>query len=223
MITAMGDVMRRCYEKGWITTRDGNVSLWNSGHPDRVYITPKGVRKYIIHPEHICKMKITKDKFGAPHIDINDSVSSEVHMHWRILKDVVSNSVGTRCVLHVHATHAVAAMYAGFNLREICLDFPEISRYTKVGRNVPKLDAGSLQLAQYTYANLMPTGYGRFMSDIVGQECHGVTAIGKHPWDAYEHVERLDHICEMVLKSGVRPPSIMDTSWNSLPDDFKRY
>jgi L-fuculose-phosphate aldolase len=23
------------------------------------------------------------------------------------------------------------------------------------------------------------------------------------PWAAYEHIERLDHICEIVLKSGV--------------------
>jgi hypothetical protein len=25
------------------------------------------------------------------------------------------------------------------------------------------------------------------------------------PWSAYEHIERLDHICEIVLKSGVSP------------------
>jgi ribulose-5-phosphate 4-epimerase/fuculose-1-phosphate aldolase len=207
MITAMGDVMRRCYERGWITTRDGNVSLWNSGRPDKMYITPKGVRKYIIHPEHICKMAISMSKDGMPYISIDGSVSSEVQMHWNILKDVVANSVGTRCVLHVHATNAVAAMYAGFNLREISCDFPEISRYTKVGRNVPRLDAGSVELADETYVNLAPTGDGKFLNDIVGQECHGVTAIGLHPWDAYEHIERLDHICEMVLKSGVKPSS----------------
>ena len=41
--------------------------------------------------------------------------------------------------------------------------------------------------------------------DIVGQKNHGVCAIGANPWDAYEHIERLEHICEIVLKSGVRP------------------
>ncbi len=51
MITAMGDVMRRAYEKGWITTRDGNVSLRRSGS-DIMYVTPSGWRKTIIHPEH---------------------------------------------------------------------------------------------------------------------------------------------------------------------------
>mgnify|MGYP003325863355 CR=1 FL=1 len=52
MITAMGDVMRRAYEKGWITTRDGNISLRRSGS-SIMYVTPSGWRKTIIHPEHM--------------------------------------------------------------------------------------------------------------------------------------------------------------------------
>jgi len=28
------------------------------------------------------------------------------------------------------------------------------------------------------------------------------------PWAAYEHIERLDHICEIVLKSGIAARSI---------------
>ena len=38
MLTAMGDVMRRAYEKGWIATRDGNVSVKMTGK-DVFYIT----------------------------------------------------------------------------------------------------------------------------------------------------------------------------------------
>ena len=41
--------------------------------------------------------------------------------------------------------------------------------------------------------------------DIVGQKNHGVCAVVPNPWDAYEHIERLEHICEIVLKSGRRP------------------
>ncbi|MGE0646256.1 MAG: hypothetical protein AB7P24_21610 [Nitrospira sp.] len=40
--------------------------------------------------------------------------------------------------------------------------------------------------------------------DIVGQANHGVCAVAMEPWAAYEHIERLDHVCEIVLKSGVR-------------------
>jgi ribulose-5-phosphate 4-epimerase/fuculose-1-phosphate aldolase len=42
-----------------------------------------------------------------------------------------------------------------------------------------------------------------FEYDIVGQANHGVCAVAMDPWAAYEHIERLDHICEIVLKSGV--------------------
>jgi L-fuculose-phosphate aldolase len=27
MLTALGNVMRRVYKQGWITTRDGNISM----------------------------------------------------------------------------------------------------------------------------------------------------------------------------------------------------
>ena len=58
MLTAMGDVMRRAYDKGWITTRDGNISLCRR-NSKILYITPSGWRKTILHPEHIMKAKIT--------------------------------------------------------------------------------------------------------------------------------------------------------------------
>ena len=44
---------------------------------------------------------------------------------------------------------------------------------------------------------------GTLEFDIVGQANHGVCAVAADPWAAYEHIERLDHICEIVLKSGV--------------------
>lgn len=204
MLTAMGDVMRRCYERGWITTRDGNISVWNSGKPDRLYITPKGVRKNIIHPEHICKLAI-EEIDGIPVLVTDNDASTELHMHWNVLRDVVSGIKKSRSLVHVHPTHVVAAIHAGFDLNEIAKDFPEISRYTRVGPNVKKHPAGSHGLAYDTYDCLYPNGNGTFRFDIVGQACHGVAAVGHHPWDAYEHIERLDHICEIILKSGVRP------------------
>ena len=41
------------------------------------------------------------------------------------------------------------------------------------------------------------------MPHIVGLDRHGVVAVGRSPWEAYEHVERLEHGCQMVLASGV--------------------
>jgi L-fuculose-phosphate aldolase len=202
MLTAIGDVMRKCYEKGWITTRDGNVSLRKKGS-NFLYITPSGVRKNKIEVENIVKIKIENNKLVIPD---GKTPSGELHMHW-LLQSV--NNTQTRAVLHVHATNIVAAMYAGWSLMEIAMFFPEVNRYTKVGPNVPALPATSKELGDATFQAMTqfnPTDSSISITyDIVGQAYHGVCAIARHPWEAYEHVERLDHICEIVLKSGVKP------------------
>ena len=45
---------------------------------------------------------------------------------------------------------------------------------------------------------------GSVKYDIVGIKGHGVVSIAETPWRAFEHIERLEHICKIVLVSGVR-------------------
>lgn len=190
MITAMGDVMREAYKRGWITTRDGNCSLRRKG-TNKLYITPSGVRKVTIIPETIVRIPIFEDKL------VLDSLnpSGELEMHWMFQREDE-----TRCVLHLHPTNIVAAMYAGIDLHELAEDFPEVHRYTSVAHNVPSLPAVSPELASSTYFQ-MTSPVGDLIYDVVGQKNHGATAIGRHPWEAFEHIERLEHICEIALKS----------------------
>ena len=201
MITAIGDVMRECYKRGWITTRDGNCSLRRSDD-NKIYITPSGVRKNLIHPEFVESLRIHNGE-----VVVNDGAcpSGELEMHWQLLKDAKK----TRCVLHVHSTNIVAAMYAGWDLKSMALQFPEIYRYTKVGPNVPVLPAISQALADET-SRAFGLKDGILQYDVVGQGNHGVCSVGYNPWDAFEHIERLEHICQIVLNSGVRP-SIINT------------
>jgi len=201
MITAIGDVMRECYERGWITTRDGNCSLRRTGE-NKIYITPSGVRKNLIHPEFVESLRVHN---GEVVVNDGECPSGELEMHWQLLKDAKK----TRCVLHVHSTNIVAAMYAGWDLKNMALQFPEIYRYTKVGPNVPVLPAISQALADET-SRAFGLKEGILQYDVVGQGNHGVCSVGQNPWDAFEHVERLEHICQIVLNSGVRP-SIINT------------
>ncbi len=83
------------------------------------------------------------------------------------------------------------------------MEFPEISRYTRVGRTVPALLALSCELAGRTAECMGLQKDGTLEFDIVGQANHGVCAVASDPWAAYEYIERLDHICEIILKSGV--------------------
>ena len=198
MITAIGDVLRRCYERGWITSRDGNCSL-RRARSVYLYVTPSGWRKTIVHPEHMIKIKFADGQMQVP---AGTNPSGELHMHYLLTRGMNR----TRAVVHVHATHVVAAIYRGFDLQEICKDFPEIYRYTRIGPTVPALPAVSSELGEATAQALGVTEQnpaGDF--DIVGQANHGVCSMAPDPWSAYEHIERLNHICEIVLASGVSP------------------
>ena len=135
MLTAMGDVMRRAYEKGWITTRDGNISVKMTGK-DTLYITPSGWRKTIIHPEHIVRVKLTPAGYS---LSEGARPSGELSMHIKLQRF----RRYTTAVVHLHPTNIIAAMYAGWDLQKLASEFPEVSRYTKVGPTVPVLPVTS--------------------------------------------------------------------------------
>ena len=124
----MGDVMREAYKRGWITTRDGNCSLRRSG-TDILYITPSAVRKATIIPETIVRIPIHDNKLILDGLN----PSGELEMHWKLQQKFRHS---TKAVLHLHPTYTIAAMRAGWNLRELAEEFPEVHRYTKVGNRV---------------------------------------------------------------------------------------
>lgn len=204
MLTSMGDLMREAHKRGWITTRDGNISVRRG---NTLYITPSGGRKGIIHPEHILKAKLTQE---GDLIWINTGStakpSGELEMH-RLLQCTMLK--GSRAIVHLHPTYIIAAMHKGFNLQELAAEFPEVSRYTRVGPNVRVLPVTSDILARETFHAMTDMNKEfrteEIVFDIVGQAGHGVCAIGDSPWAAFEHIERLEHICQIVLASGVSP------------------
>lgn len=198
MLTSMGDIMREAHRRGWITTRDGNISLRRD---DKFYITPSGWRKTIIHPEHIIKAKFEGHTLKWRKDGPAGKPSGELEMH-RLLQTSIDFK-GCRAVVHLHPTYIIAAMHRGFNLQELAAQFPEVSRYTRVGPTVPVLPVTSDPLAIATYQ--MMTEDNELVFDIVGQAGHGVCAVARTPWDAFEHIERLEHICQIVLASGVSP------------------
>jgi len=197
MLTAIGDVMRRLYERGWITTRDGNASLRRRGGKV-LYVTPSGWRKTILHPEHLVRLRF--DDEDGLRVPDGSKPSGELHMHFLLQR----HAPRTRAVLHAHPTHVVAALYRGFDLQTLADHFPEIFRYTRVGPSVAPIPAITRELGAAT-AEALGVRDGELAFDVVGQHNHGVTAVAPDPWSAYEHVERLDHVCEIVLASGVTP------------------
>ena len=67
---------------------------------------------------------------------------------------------------------------------------------------MPDVAPISQELADRVHQNLDLDSNGWISYDIVGIKGHGVVSIDTTPWRAYEHIERLEHICKIVLASG---------------------
>ena len=214
MLETICETLVEAYRRNWITSRDGNVSIRHHDR-DHFYITPSGVRKQTLQPDQFKKIEIVKGYFGQPprleyswkeanYTDISANLrpSGELPLHFGLQKMMGQHSDDVRVVVHLHPTYCVAAMHRGIELSSLANDFPELSRYTKVAPNVGDVPPISQELADQCHTNLRLDKNGNIAYDIVGIKGHGVVAIDTSPWRAFEHIERLEHICQIVLASG---------------------
>ena len=204
MLETICDIMVDAYKRNWITSRDGNVSIRHHDR-DHFYITPSGVRKQTLQPDQFKKISIhgllwQEDYYTD--ISANLKPSGEIPLRFGFQRAMGQHSNDVRVVVHVHPTYCIAAMHAGIDLSTISKSFPELNRYTKVARNVGDVNPISQELADWCFENLKLDNNGNIAYDIVGIKGHGVVAIDTSPWRAYEHIERLEHICKIVLASG---------------------
>ena len=215
MLDTICDVMKKAYERGWITARDGNASYKRS-YDEFLYVTPSGVRKQHMNSELIFKLEFKGDYKTATEpwnnlekVDdeyqrklIGLQPSGELPLHALLQRVVPEN----RIVLHLHPTYIIAAMYAGWSLQYLAEEFPEINRYTKVGPTVPIIPPICKELGFATMKALnLNEKTGQVDYDIIGLDRHGIIAVGKDAWTVFEHVERLEHICQIALASGKTP------------------
>lgn len=215
MLETICDILVDAYKRNWITSRDGNVSIRHHDR-DHFYITPSGVRKNTMQPDQFKKIKIWRSinsgvgsaafNYAWEEMDYTDissalKPSGEIPLHFGLQKEMGQHSKDVRVVVHVHPTYCVAAMHAGIQLNELVKDFPELSRYTSVAPNVGDVPPISQELADQCFEKLQLDRMGNIAHDIVGIKGHGVVAIDTSPWRAYEHIERLEHICKIVLAS----------------------
>ena len=206
MLETICETMVSAYQRNWITSRDGNVSIRHHDR-DHFYITPSGIRKQTMQPELFKKIGLSPSKMlweELPYTDISANLkpSGEIPLHFGLQRKMGQHANDVRVVMHFHPTYCVAAMHAGIELDKLVKDFPELGRYTKVAPNVPDVAPISQQLADETISRLDVDHDGNIAHDIIGIKGHGVVSIDTSPWRAYEHIERLEHICQIVLASG---------------------
>ncbi len=199
MLETISEIFCEAYKRNWITARDGNASIrWHDR--DHFWITPSGVRKQTLQPEQFKKLDLQGNP--QPYTDISAMLkpSGELPLHQQLQRKIVGD---VRVVLHLHPTYTIAAMHRGVELNSLTTTFPELSRYTSVGPNVPLLPPISQQLGDRCCEHLGLHSTGELDYNVVGMAGHGVVAVDTSPWRAMEHIERLEHICKIVLASGV--------------------
>jgi len=213
MLETCCDILVDAYKRNWITSRDGNISIRHHDR-DHFYITPSGVRKQTLQPDQFKKIRLIDSISATPpfltkywqeeyytDISANLTPSGEIPLHFGLQKEMGQHSNNVRVVVHVHPTYCIAAMHAGIDLSTVSDAFPELNRYTKVASNVGDVAPISQELADQCHSRLELDDRGNIAYDIVGIKGHGVVAIDTSPWRAYEHIERLEHICKIVLAS----------------------
>lgn len=201
----MNEILLMAYNRGWITTFDGNASYRNANEGHLV-ITPTAVRKNQLTTQHLLTVPIQPASMGV--VDACTKImkefsgqtlrpSGELPLHYALQHTI---NTAERWVIHVHATHIVAAMYAGFDLQRIAAEFGELC-YTRVGPSVPVLPAQTNELGLKVAQCMRTYDDGSSDFDIVGIKQHGVVAMASDPWTAWSHIERLNHCCEVVCLS----------------------
>lgn len=213
MLETACEVMLEAYKRNWITSRDGNISIRHYDR-DHFYISPSSIRKQTLQPDQFKKIKIHKHLLSGtgsadfvyspevlPYTDISEKLkpSAELPLHFALQREMGQHNKDVRVVLHLHPTYCIAAMHAGVDLNSLVEEFPELGGYTRVAPTVEFVKEKSVQLADRAVENLQLTKIGYTSYDIVGLQGHGVVSLDTSPWRAFEHIERLEHICKIIL------------------------
>ena len=196
MINDIINILKEAYKKNWITPRDGNISYKSSGS-NKFIITPSGLRKQELKESDFIEVEISDTGWKQLN-NFDKKPSGEIELHYELLKSFKKDI----CVIHLHPTYTISAMYAGLNLSTLAKSFPELSRYTQVANNTENVPPLSKDLALQCKSKLQfNSDRYEYTNDIVGIPNHGIVSIGSNGYDALEHVERVEHIANIVLLS----------------------
>jgi L-fuculose-phosphate aldolase len=168
---------RRMYERRYVASNDGNVSVRIS--PDRILVTPTGVSKGFMTRGDLVMVDAAGRKLSGKR-----EPTSEIKMHlkaFELRSDIAA-------VVHAHPPYATAFAVAGIPLAECVL--PEVI-----------LTLGSVPLARYATPSTEEVAESIAevvkVSDAFLLRNHGVMAVGPDALTAYHKVETVEHFAEI--------------------------
>ncbi|MBF0276079.1 MAG: class II aldolase/adducin family protein [Nitrospinae bacterium] len=175
------DICKRIHERGWISSTDGNVSM-KLGR-DRILTTPSGIHKGFMTESDL----VVTDMKGKL-LSGSRKPSSELMMHITCYEQRPE----INAVVHAHPTLCIAFSLAGVTLAKCLL--PEVV-----------FTLGSIPTAGYSTptTNEVPKSIETLIQDYDGVilERHGSLTVGKTIFEAYNTLERMEHVAEITHKA----------------------
>lgn len=181
------EACRRIYEHGWLSSTDGNVSVRLDD--TRILTTPTGIHKGFRMTEQDL---IVVDR-GGRKLSGSREPSSELRMHLA----AYDTRPDIRAVVHAHPTNCIAFSLAGVSLAQCLL--PEIV-----------FTFGSIPTTAYTTPTTdeVPEEVRRWLQefDAMILDRHGSLTVGRDLWDAYDKLERMEHVAEITFRARMLGP-----------------
>lgn len=173
------EVGRRLYDKGFVASNDGNISIRIS--ENELLITPTGVSKGFMSSSDIIKVNMRGEV-----IEGTRKPSSEIKMHlavYRMRPDV-------KAIVHAHPQKATAFAVANIGFDRITL--PEVV-----------FSLGFISLTEYgtPSTNELPEAVEKQIatSDALLLANHGALTVGGDLLDAYYKMETLEHFAAISI------------------------
>lgn len=172
------EICRRCYARGWLSATDGNVSV-RIGR-DRLLATPSGLHKGFLKPNDLIIVDMQGRRVTGPH-----RPTSELAMHIACYEE----RPDVNAVVHMHPTYCIAFSVAGETLAQCLL--PEIV-----------FTFGVIPTAPYSAPTTdeVPAAIKKYIADFDAMilDRHGSLTIGTDLMDAFNKLERMEHVAEIT-------------------------
>lgn len=175
----MVEIGKRLYNKGFVASNDGNISIRLSER--EILITPTGVSKGYMSASDMLKVDLEGNVisgFLKP--------TSEMKMHLAVYK----KRPDVKAIVHAHPPKATAFAVAGIQFDRITL--PEVV-----------FSLGIISLTEYgtPTTHEVPRSIEKHIgsSDAVLLANHGALTVGKDVFDAYYKMETLEHFSSISL------------------------
>jgi len=185
------EVCRRIYQKGYVASNDGNVTVRMS--EDEILATPTGMSKGDISSDQLIKVDMDGKVIAGFH-----QPSSELKLHIRAYE----KRTDVRSVVHAHPPISTGFAVAGIALEQMAI--PEV--ITTLGR-IPLAPYGtpSTEELAHTIDEYICSCNAILLAN------HGALTVGPDVFSAYYTMERVEHSAHIiwVAKSlgGERPLS----------------